>query len=164
MQDYLEVFKKACEIAPIGAVILVGNSMGGIAAQNALLTNTIPNVAGLYLTDPTYSLLQRYENGRKSEIDSAYEIAADGSDYAEKTHGYDPALRHWSHYRGIPIRVLASSKDSAIDLALHGQKLKTYLADHNDVDLTDTGTTGHNTADRFDSADLLAFIQKVTKI
>ncbi|MEH8539387.1 hypothetical protein RAG52_27305, partial [Klebsiella pneumoniae] len=56
MADLLELYQKACEIAPIGAVILYGNSMGGIAAQNCLLTNTIPSVAGLYLVDPTYDL------------------------------------------------------------------------------------------------------------
>ncbi|WP_347452786.1 hypothetical protein [Acinetobacter thermotolerans] len=164
MQSYLELFKKACEIAPIGAVILVGNSMGAIAAQNALLTQSIPSVSGLYLTDPTYSLRQRYDNGRKADISAAYNIASNGSDYAEKTKGYDPALRHWSQYMGLPIHIRASSGDTAVRLSEHGQKLKDYLSIHNDVTLIDTGTAGHNTADRFDATDLFSFIQKCTKI
>ncbi|MFW8769952.1 MULTISPECIES: hypothetical protein [Klebsiella] len=156
MADLLELYQKACEIAPIGAVILYGNSMGGIAAQNCLLTNTIPSVAGLYLVDPTYDLYQRYTNGRASEINAAYECTS--ATYAEKTAGYDPALRHWSEYRGLPIHIRASSLDTSVRLSLHGQKLKTYLGEHNDVTLFDTQTAGHNIADRFDGEDLMSFI------
>lgn len=157
MADLLELYQKACEIAPIGAVILYGNSMGGIAAQNCLLTNTIPNVSGLYLVDPTYDLYQRYSNGRASEINAAYECTSET--YAEKTKGYDPALRHWSEYRGLPIYIRASSLDTSVVLSLHGQKLKTYLGAHNDVTLFDTQTPGHNTADRFNGEELISFIQ-----
>lgn len=157
MADLLELYQKACEIAPIGAVILYGNSMGGIAAQNCLLTNTIPNVSGLYLVDPTYDLHQRYTSGRASEINAAYECTS--ATYAEKTAGYDPALRHWSEYRGLPIHIRASSLDTGVLLNLHGQKLKTYLGEHNDVTLFDTQTAGHNIADRFNGEELMSFIQ-----
>lgn len=156
MADLLELYQKACEIAPIGAVILYGNSMGGIAAQNCLLTNTIPSVSGLYLVDPTYDLYQRYTNGRQSEINAAYECTP--ATYAEKTAGYDPALRHWSEYRGLPIHIRASSLDNTVRLSLHGQKLKTYLGEHNDVTLFDTQTAGHNIADRFNGEELMTFI------
>ncbi|HDU2925762.1 TPA: hypothetical protein RFJ26_005251 [Klebsiella pneumoniae] len=156
MADLLELYQKACEIAPIGAVILYGNSMGGIAAQNCLLTNTIPSVSGLYLVDPTYDLYQRYTNGRQSEINAAYECTP--ATYAEKTAGYDPALRHWSEYRGLPIHIRASSLDTSVLLRLHGQKLKDYLGGHNDVTLFDTQTAGHNISDRFDGEDLISFI------
>lgn len=156
MADLLELYQKACEIAPIGAVILYGNSMGGIAAQNCLLTNTIPSVSGLYLVDPTYDLYQRYTNGRQSEINSAYDCTPET--YAEKTAGYDPALRHWSEYRGLPIHIRASSLDTIVPLSLHGQKLKDYLGEHNDVTLFDTQTAGHNSSDRFDGEDLISFI------
>lgn len=156
MADLLELYQKACEIAPIGAVILYGNSMGGIAAQNCLLTNTIPSVAGLYLVDPTYDLYQRYTNGRQSEINSAYGCTPET--YAEKTAGYDPALRHWSEYRGLPIHIRASSLDTIVPFSLHGQKLKNYLGGHNDVTLFDTQTAGHNISDRFDGEDLISFI------
>ncbi|MFY0842748.1 alpha/beta hydrolase family protein [Klebsiella pneumoniae] len=156
MADLLELYQKACEIAPIGAVILYGNSMGGIAAQNCLLTNTIPSVAGLYLVDPTYDLYQRYTNGRQSEINSAYDCTPET--YAEKTAGYDPALRHWSEYRGLPIHIRASSLDTIVPFSLHGQKLKNYLGGHNDVTLFDTQTAGHNISDRFDGEDLISFI------
>lgn len=157
MLDYLELYQKACEIAPIGAVILYGNSMGGIAAQNALLTNTIQSVSGLYLVDSTYDLYQRYTNGRQSEINAAYNCTP--ATYAEKTAGYDPALRHWSEYRGLPIHIRASSLDTSVVLSLHGGKLKEYLGDHNDVTIFDTQTAGHNTSDRFDGDDLISFIK-----
>lgn len=157
MLDYLELYQKACEIAPIGAVILYGNSMGGIAAQNALLTNTIPSVSGLYLVDPTYDLYQRYTNGRQNEINAAYGCTP--ATYAEKTAGYDPALRHWSEYRGLPIHIRASSGDTSVVLSLHGGKLKEYLGNHNDVTIFDTQTAGHNTSDRFDGEDLISFIK-----
>lgn len=162
MQDALELYRKACEIAPIAGVILVGNSMGGIAAQNALLTNTIPNVIGLYLTDPTYNLRQRYDSAsaRATTIKEAYGIASDGSDYSEKTAGYDPALHHWTHYKGVPVRIVASSLDPTVPFSLHTQKLYEKLVGHNDITVLDKQSSGHNNGDRFDGTDLLAFITK----
>lgn len=158
MADARALYEYALRLAPISGVILSGNSMGGIAALNALHTGTIPNVLGVYLTDPTYDLRQRYDNGRAPEIKAAYGLAADGSDYATKTAGYDPALAPVADFRGVPIKMIASSGDTSVPLALHGQKLKERLAGANKVELIDTGTAGHNTDDRFSATEFVKFI------
>ncbi|WP_230670805.1 alpha/beta fold hydrolase [Rathayibacter sp. Leaf248] len=162
MSDAAELYRKALEIAPISHVILVGNSMGGIAAQNALIRGDVPNVTGLYLVDPTYDLRQRYDGGRKDEVTAAYGLAADGSDYTAKTAGYDPALQPASAWRGVPVRIVCSTGDTVVPKTAHADKLATKLATTNDVQLLNTGDVGHNTPARFISADLAAFILKVS--
>ena len=155
-----DLYEKALRIAPVSGVVLFGNSMGGIGALNALTTGAIPNVLGVYLTDPTFDLRQRYDSseGRATTIREAYGIATDGSDYDQKTAGYDPALRPAADFQGVPIRIYSSTGDTL--WADHTVKLVEQLSATNDVDVHDTGSEGHNTTDRFNGTDLAAFVTK----
>lgn len=162
MADAKALYDAALRIAPISGVILLGNSMGGIGALNALHTGTIPNVLGVYLTDPTYDLRHRWNNGRKPEITSAYGVASDGSDYETKTAGYDPALAPIKAFRGVPISIVASTGDGTVPFNSHTAILQARLSETNDVTVIDTKTAGHNIADRFIASDLGAFITKVS--
>lgn len=153
-----EVYEKALRIAPVSGVVIFGNSMGGIGALNALTSGAIPNVLGVYLTDPAFDLRQRYENGREAEIQAAYGIASDGSDYTEKTEGYDPAIRPTADFQGVPIRIYSSSGDTL--WADHTVKILERLGQSNDIEVHNTGTAGHNTLDRFNGTDLAAFVTK----
>ncbi|VTN00389.1 Uncharacterised protein [Raoultella planticola] len=161
MADAAELYRTACSVAPVGGVVIIGNSMGGIAACNAITTGTIPGVLGLYLTDPTFSLRQRYDSGRDATIRAAYGIASDGSDYDEKTAGYDPNLEHWSRFQGIPINIVASSQDTTVQFSENTMALVNKLTGHNDIDLLDVNSAGHNVPDRFIKTRLLEFIQTV---
>lgn len=158
MQDAKEVYQKACEIAPIGGVIIAGNSMGGVAAFNTLTTEAVPNIIGLHLTDPVYSLRHRYDNGRAGDINAAYNCTAET--YAEKTNGYDPDLQHWSKFKGVPIKVVATSNDTVVPMAFHTNKMVEKLNSHNDVQVIDTLAPNHNSPEQFNVTELIAFINK----
>ncbi|MFC5126849.1 alpha/beta fold hydrolase [Pseudoclavibacter helvolus] len=157
LNDLYDVVAHAVANAAISGVVLVGNSMGGVAALNALTRNVLPSIIGVYLTDPVVSLRQRYDNGRAAEINAAFDLA-NASEYAAKTAGFDPALAGASAFAGVPIRVLASSGDTSVPLISHGAVLQEKLGGQ--VELTDLGTAGHNTPDRFDGADLVSFIRR----
>lgn len=158
MQDATELYQKACAIAPIGGVVIVGNSMGGIAALNCLTCEAVPDVLGVYLTDPTYDLRQRYDAGRSSEINAAYEC--DASTYTDKTKGYDPALKHWSQYKGVPFSIVATSNDTLVYMSLHTNKLVEKLKNHNPISVIDTKSSGHNVAEEFIVSNLSSFIKQ----
>lgn len=158
MQDAKDVYQKVCEIAPIGGVVIAGNSMGGAAAFNALTTEAVPNIIGLHLTDPVFSLRHRYDNGRASDINAAYDCTAET--YDEKTNGYDPDLQHWSKFKGVPIKVIATSNDTAVPMAFHTNKMAEKLNLHNDVQVIDTLAPNHNSAEQFNVTELIAFINK----
>lgn len=160
MQDVAEVYEQACKRAPVGGVVLLGNSMGGMGALNALLTKAVPGVLGLYLTDPVCNLWDRYNSNRQGLIQTAYGIASNGSNYSTQTAGYDPVLRHWSDFRGVPVYCIASSGDDQVPMATNAQQLYDTFSAHLDFTLIDKGTAGHNAADRFDSEALRAFLRK----
>jgi len=118
-------------------------------------------VLGVYLTDPTFDLRQRYDNGRASEIRAAYGIAADGSDYAAKTAGYDPALRSPADFKGVPIWSTYSTLDTSVPASSHTLTMDEHLQATNTLNLLDTQEAGHNTSSRFQVARLQAFIETV---
>ncbi|MDP9694971.1 UNVERIFIED_ORG: hypothetical protein J2X79_002539 [Arthrobacter globiformis] len=158
MADALATYRHALTLAPISGVVLWGNSMGGTGALNALTTGTFPDPLGVYLTDPVVSLRHRYDNGRSAQISSAYGLAFDGPDYAAKTAGYDPNLRAGTEFYGVPVSIVASSLDTTVPLAEHGQKLYDKLSGLSPVTLLDTADAGHNVASRFQIAHFKAFL------
>jgi len=162
MTDAMELYHEACKVAPIGGVVLIGNSMGGIGACNALQRNVIPGVLGVYLTDPAFNLRQRWDSGRDGLIKAAYGIAADGSDYAEKTAGFDPNLADWSRFKSVPISIVASTNDQVVQYAYNTGALIEKLSTHNDLDVLTLTSPGHNIADRFIGERLVSFITKLT--
>jgi len=162
MEDVADVYAQACKLAPIGGVVLLGNSMGGMPALNALLRGVVPGVLGLYLTDPVCNLWDRYNSERKAMIQSAYGISADSSNYSARTQGYDPVLRHWSDFRGAPVHIIASTGDTLVPIETNAQQLYDKFHQHLDITLDVKTTAGHNTSDRFDVNALRAFIRKCT--
>jgi hypothetical protein len=162
MQDVYDLFVLACKAAPVGGVLLLGNSMGGMGALNALLTKAIPGVLGLYLTDPVANLFDRYNSERQGLIQAAYGINANGDNYSTQTAGYDPVLRHWSDFRGAPVYCIASTGDNLVPYATNAKQLYDTFSGHLDFTLETHTTAGHNTADRFDPMALRTFIRKCT--
>lgn len=160
MQDVAEVYASVCKMLPVGGVVLMGNSMGGMGALNALLTKAVPGVLGLYLTDPVANLWDRYNSSRQGLIKTAYGIQSNGSDYSTKTAGYDPVLRHWSDFRGVPVYCIASSGDDQVPFATNAKQLYDTFSAHLDFTLIDKGTAGHNASDRFDPVAFRAFLRK----
>lgn len=163
MQDARDVYERACQLAPVGGVVLVGHSMGALAALNAATTGAVPGVLGVYLTDPVVSLAERFAGGRRELIRQAYGIAADGSDYATRTAGHDPALQPWPAFRGVPIHCIASTGDTMVPYEMHAELLRDKLQAHNDITLVTRTSAGHGAPDRFSAELLSEFLRKVAR-
>lgn len=147
----------------IAGVVLAGHSMGAVGALNCLTRNIIPNVLGIYLTDPVVSLRQRYDFGGtpKQYIEEAYGIATDGSDYAEKTAGYDPLLERADRFKGVYVSCVASTGDTTIPYSEHLQKLIAKLQGYNNIQSTILSSAGHSQQDRFIGTQWQAFMERV---
>lgn len=161
LADLTALVAEARRVATIGPIVLWGNSMGGMLALNAI-TNGVLVPAGVYLTDAVVDLRNRYDNGRATTIQAAYGIASDGSDYAAKTAGYDPALRPAGDFgpSTLHYREVASSGDTQVVLSAHGSILLGKVgADR--MSILDTSDAGHNTAARFIPSDFTAFLTSV---
>lgn len=63
-----------------------------------------------------------------SAIRSAYGIASDGSDYASKTSGFDPALKSAALFDRLPMRFWASSGDTVVTKSGNTDVMKALVA------------------------------------
>jgi hypothetical protein len=96
--------------------------MGALSTLNALRAAAARRIAvrGVILFEPVVSLATIYANPSFiSVIRTAYGIAGDGSDYAEKTDGFDPMLAPVDEYGTTPFLVIASSGDNTVPPAAH---------------------------------------------
>ena len=145
------------QMVPTTNLYLSADSHGGAGALNAVTTGALTGVDGVYLVEAVVDLRQRYVSGRDAYIRAAYGISADGSDYAAKTAGYDPALRPASDFHGVPIYVTASPSDTTVPKSRHTDVLVAKLAATNSIRSKDA-TGGHGNASHFVAADHRAFL------
>lgn len=131
MQHTLDAYnfmKNKCpNIARVG---MVGVSMGGLISSLAVagVDVTIPNVKGVAMIDAVWDLASMYANATyTSSIRTAYGIAVDGSDYAARTSGHDPALRAISDFTGVRWRFYGDDADTTVPPATHGQSASSAL-------------------------------------
>ena len=111
-------------------LVLLSFSMGGLAALNLVMANTISELKGVYGIDAVSSLANMHANASyTSSIRTAYGVAADGSDYAAKTAGFDPMLAT------VPASALtkryafvSSSGDTAVNQAANSLSMIPRLA------------------------------------
>jgi hypothetical protein len=160
MADAKAVYEAALDIAPISAVVLSGNSMGGAGVLNAIGRKAVPNILGAYLVQPVVSLRHRWDNGQQGNIRTAYGIAADGSDYEAKTAGYDPALRAGWEYQGVPFYIACSYQDAQVTAVHHADVLAGLLSGYSPVERF-YGTGGHGDDSQFIPADYARFLRSV---
>jgi hypothetical protein len=147
---------------PLGPVLILAQSMGGVAALSTIAQKKIPGVRGFYGIFPVTNLRDIYNRNATyaGQIRTAFGIAADGSDYATKTAGYDPVLRGGADYAGVPMRLHHSAADLVVPKAPHADALAALVAPYvpeSDVIAT-TGNHGDST--NFDTADMLAFFKR----
>jgi hypothetical protein len=144
---YYQAYKYLKSNYAIGSVVFYANSMGGIESLNALAENKIPCCAWA-ATVPTYDLRNNYDNPMfTGAIRGAYGIAPDGSDYATKTAGRDPALMSPYAFRCVPMMALAPADDAAVSKAENTDKLidavKNTAIEVQRIDVPN-GTGGHS--------------------
>lgn len=120
---YFQAYKFLKSNYAIGPVVFYANSMGGIESLNVLAENKIPCNAWIG-TVPTYDLLDNYQNPLfTGVIKAAYGISEDGSNYAEKTKGRDPATLDALAFKCVPMMILAPPDDASVSKATNGDVL-----------------------------------------
>ncbi len=111
---------------PFSSLVAYANSMGGIESLNAIYAGDVPVPAAWIASAPTYSLASCYSWGTNNFaglIRNAYGVAADGSDYEQKTASRDPALNGKGHFAGMPVMAIVPTDDVAIDPVANGLAL-----------------------------------------
>lgn len=118
--DLLNLYNYVHSRWPVGKVILVGGSMGGLATANAVAADTVPNVVGAATLDGVLSLSSIHANSTyTTSVRTAYGIAADGSDYGAKTAGFDPMLTAASAFTDTRWRFYGGDADVTVPPASH---------------------------------------------
>lgn len=148
----------------ISYVAFYAVSMGGIESFNLLAENTVPCIAWVG-TSSTGSLLDIYTGSYNSHyftdlIKEAYGIASDGSDYATKTSGRDPALLSPYKLRCLPMLSIAATDDTFVRKTSNIDVILANVA-NTALEVTNISTTGnHSFSITPYVAQMLAFFAK----
>ena len=139
LDAYVRAYQYARDHYNMGAVVLYGNSMGGIESLLTLAAESIPGVSAWMGTNPTFDLDENYANALfTTTIDAAY-----GGSYAGTT-GRNPAKMPALGFRGVPMWMLVSTDDAAVTPAANGLALYAAVAKTNPRTKIET-TGGHST-------------------
>lgn len=119
LDAYYNAYKYVRDRYNIGPVVFYGNSMGGLESLLTLAERRVPGVVAWLGTVPVTNLAANHTGALNAAlftatIRTAYGIAGDGSDYAAKTAGHDPALKAGTAFRGVPMWVLVATDDVAV--------------------------------------------------
>ena len=93
-------------------------------------------------------------------IRTAYGIAGDGSDYASKTSGFDPALKSASLFNRLPMRFWSSSGDTVVGKTTNSDAMAT-LVSGSKAESTNVACTGdHGDTSHFDPQGVSDFLAR----
>lgn len=138
--------------------VVVGVSMGGLAAALSYAGGTIPGLVGCVGIAPVLNLGDMWNSGTYLEsIRAAYGIAGDGSDYAAKTSGHDPALLSGAVWNGKRLRFYASPDDQVCPKATHADVVYALASGATEREMVSC-TGAHGDPDQFRASDVLATI------
>lgn len=159
---YEWAYRYAISFLAVSNVFIHANSMGGIESLLTLARNVIPCEAWV-ATVPTVSLAANYADGFGGFIRTAYGMASDGSDYATKTAGHDPALMDISFMRGVPVMVAIATDDTTV-LPDHNwnaieSKVQAAAAAYKRINVTGNHSSPQLNAN---AAQFVAFLQQYT--
>lgn len=138
--------------------VLLGVSMGGLPALLSYAVNEIPNLIGVLGVCPVCNLGDMWTRGVYTEsIRGAFGIAENGSDYAAKTSGYDPALLAGATWNGKRLRFYASADDAVAPKAEHSDAIDALATGA--AESTVVACSGaHGDTDQFRASDVLATV------
>lgn len=116
VDEYARLYRYCRDRLPIGPVVVVSESMGGLAGLNLIAQQAVPRPAAWLAYFPATNLRALYDltPDNATNIRTAYGIAPDGSDYAARTAGHDPNLRPVDDFGGIPMLVFHSPDDTIV--------------------------------------------------
>ncbi|MFC9556982.1 alpha/beta hydrolase family protein [Rhodococcus sp. NPDC056960] len=145
---------------PVTRRFLIGESMGGNAAANAVRLREVA-WDGLVLVAPSLSLRAVWELGEhgRDTVRDAFGPAADGHDLEPRTAGWDAVRHHPEDYAGVPIRVYASSEDEVANIAgVTGPWVEMLRRDSVSVELVEVSGE-HVSEDHFRTAEVVDFFE-----
>jgi pimeloyl-ACP methyl ester carboxylesterase len=127
--DIIALYKYVNARYPVSQVFLLGHSMGGLSTLQVAAARSVPIAAwaGIY---PVTNLGWFWTGPYRSAIRAAHGIALNGSDYATRTAGRDPALFAPALFDGLPMRFYASADDEVVPEALNSRMLAGKVAGH----------------------------------
>lgn len=162
LADVVNLYKYVRGRFPLnGQVVIMGASMGAMSAMLTVAGRAIPLSAGVFMM-PAMNLRAMYDAGTyKGTISTAYGIASDGSDYAAKTAGHDPALMPGSAFRGLPVRFYASPGDTVVAKTLNADVLAAKIAPYAAEATVITTTGDHGDGSNYQPDDVLTFLNRV---
>lgn len=141
----------------IGPVVLVGESMGGIESLLTLAQDNIPGVVAWLGLVPSYDLAYQFTMPAwESTIRANYGIALDGSDFAEKTAGHNPAVMNPRQFRKVPMWMLVGTGDTQVPEDPNGRQLALDVAGVAPVTKIE-GSGGHGISYAAHTAAMVAF-------
>lgn len=129
--------------------------MGNTEALLTLSQGRVPGVVAYIGTVPAVNLAAAYANAAfTASIKTAYGIASDGSDYAAKTAGHDPALLDPRLFKRVPMWALVATDDTALKWTPFAARVAAYQGEV----ITVPTTGGHSTSQiAAHAADMRAF-------
>jgi len=156
---HLEALKYIQGLYPIGQIFFWGASMGTLTMWNALSHRKWPTPAAVAGVGGAYNLRYVYDlPSYTAAVAAQYGIAGDGSDYAQKTAGYDPILTDPFKFRGVPCRFYTAADDTVQPMAgqyAMANLVAPYCPEAEVV--VASSPSGHLGANQYNAADLLAF-------
>lgn len=156
LDDYRRCYDWIAGIWNIQHVLLSGWSMGGLTVINLSGKNVIPKVRAVASIDGALSIRAAWEGNYAGQINAAYGIAANGSNYDALTAGFDPCLADPVLWAGKRIFMTASTGDTAIPKPLHSDVFYSRISSYANVTYK-IGSGIHVDAPNFFPADALAF-------
>ncbi|BAH53700.1 alpha/beta hydrolase family protein [Rhodococcus opacus] len=143
---------------PVRQRFLIGESMGGNAAANALRLREVPWSGAVFIA-PSLSLRAVWERGEhgRDTVRDAFDLSADGHDLEPKTERWDAVRHRPEDYAGVPIRVYASREDEVANIAgVTGPWVERIRGGSGSVEFVEVSGP-HVSEDHFRAAEIVAF-------
>lgn len=162
--NFTDLYRYVRDRYPLsGHVCLLGPSMGGATSLNLLAARTIPGIVAVCGIDGLYnlSLVPALSGSFATAIYAAYGAAADGSDFAAKKAGHDPALMDAKLWRGVGLRWYSGAGDTLVLKSAHADalvaKAAPYAAEANVID----HAGAHLDVSGYDAVGIPAFFKRM---
>ena len=140
---------------------IFSQSMGGCSGLNVAHQRAADLVAWFGIV-PVCSLSNMFGNNGGTfapDIRTAFGIAANGSDYATKTSGYDPNTLSAAAWATLPMRFYVSTDDTVVTKAGNTDALRAQITTKRECDLLTT-TGGHGATGNFRPQDVSDFLNR----
>ncbi|MGG7462997.1 alpha/beta hydrolase family protein [Plantibacter sp. YIM 135347] len=127
---YLHLVATAREAFAIDRIVIMGESMGGLASLTILGRRLVPEVVAYVGVYPLTSVAEASATSEEwaAQIRASYDIAPDGSDAAVRTDGHSPVLAPLESFRDVPFLFFASPEDTVVSASANTHAFAARIA------------------------------------